>query len=142
MLPLIERGDIRVLSWTGDEITFQDRAIFVPTRTANEKRGMLEHFLAAYRKGARDYHDAFIDQDERPKEGPTAAATIAIIAKYVEQSPDAVRSGIAYIDPQLRVNVADVMRQIAWYKSQNMLKGDVDGEKIIDRRYVVELKEK
>ena len=55
------------------------------------------------------------------------------------QSPDAVRSGIAYIDPQLRVNVADVMRQIAWYKSQNMVKGDVDGQKIIDRRYVVGL---
>jgi hypothetical protein len=26
--------------------------------------------------------------------------------------------GIAYIDPALRVNVADVLRQIAWYKSQ------------------------
>ncbi len=142
MLPLIERGDIKVLSWTGDEIAFQDRAIFVPTRTANEKRPMLEHFLAAYRKGARDYHDAFIGPDERPKDGPSGAATIAIIAKYVGQSPDAVRSGIAYIDPQLRVNVADVMRQIAWYKSQNMVKGDIDGQKIIDRRYVVELPEK
>ena len=50
-----------------------------------------------------------------------------------------MRAGIAYIDPQLRVNVADVKRQIAWYKAQGMLKGDVDSSTIIDQRYVVPL---
>ena len=77
--------------------------------------------------------------DERPHDGPTAAATVALIAKYVEQSPAQVRAGIAYIDPQLRVNVADVLRQIGWYTAQGMLKSDVDGSQIIDRRYVVPL---
>ena len=139
MLPLIDQGDLVTLSWVGDEIAFQDRAIFIATKTADERRTMLEHFLAAYRKGARDYHDAFTGPDERPKDGPKAAETIAIIAKYVEQSPQSVRSGIAYIDPQLRVNIADVMRQIDWYKSQGMVKADVDGRKIIDERYVVPL---
>jgi hypothetical protein len=37
-----------------------------------------------------------------------------------------------FIDPALRVNVADVLRQIAWYKSQGMPKADVDGNQIID----------
>jgi NitT/TauT family transport system substrate-binding protein len=138
-VPLIEKGDIKVLSWVGDEMAFQDRAIFTATKTANERGDMLRRFLRAYAKGAKDFHDAFTGPDERPQDGPTAAATIALIAKWVEQSPEQVRGGIAYIDPALRVNVADVLRQIAWYKSQGMLKADVDGNQIIDKRYVVPL---
>jgi NitT/TauT family transport system substrate-binding protein len=138
-VPLIDKGDVHVLGWVGDEIPFQDRAIFVTTKTANERGDMLQRFLRAYRKGAQDFHDAFTGPDERPKDGPTAGATIDLIAKWVEQSPEQVRGGIAYIDPELRVNVADVLRQIAWYKSQGMLKADVDGNQIIDKRYVVPL---
>ena len=138
-VPLIDKGDVRVLGWVGDEMPFQDRAIFVTTRTANEHQDMLRRFLRAYRKGARDFHDAFTGPDERPKDGPTAAAMIDLIAKWVEQSPAQVRGGIAYIDPELRVNVADVLRQIAWYKTQGMLKADVDGNQIIDKRYVLPL---
>lgn len=139
LIPLIDKGDIHVLSWVGDEMAFQDRAIFVATKTADQRHDMLERFLRAYRRGAQDYHDAFIGPDGRPKDGPTAAATVALIAKYVQQSPEQVRAGIAFIDPQLRVNVADVLRQIAWYKAQGMLKPDVDGNKILDQRYVVPL---
>jgi NitT/TauT family transport system substrate-binding protein len=138
-VPLIEKGDIKVLSWVGDEMAFQDRAIFTATKTANERGDMLERFLRAYRKGAKDFHDAFTGPDERPKDGPTAAATIALIAKWVGQSPEQVRGGIAYIDPELRVNVADVLRQIAWYKAQGMLKPEIDGNQVIDKRYVVPL---
>jgi len=138
-VPLIDKGDIEVLGWVGDEMPFQDRAIFVATRTANERGDMLQRFLRAYRKGAKDFHDAFTGADERPKDGPTATATVDLVAKWVEQSPAQVRGGIAYIDPELRVNVVDVLRQIAWYKSQGMLKADVDGNQIIDKRYVVPL---
>ena len=123
----------------GDEIAFQDRAIFVATRTANERRDTIERFFRAFRKGAQDYHDAFIGPDERPKDGPAAAETIAIIGKYVSQPPEAVKLGIAYVDPSLRVNVADLMRQIAWYKAQGMVKAEADGETIVDKRYVVPL---
>lgn len=34
---------------------------------------------------------------------------------------------------------SDISRQIAWYKAHGMLKADVDGSAIIDRRYVVPL---
>jgi NitT/TauT family transport system substrate-binding protein len=139
MMPVIDRGDLRVLAWVGEELPFQDRALFVATKTATERRDLLERFFRAFRKGAQDYHDAFIGPDERPKDGPTAPATIAIIAKYVGQPPQAVKLGIAYIDPTLRVNVADVLRQIAWYKAQGMVKPEVDGDAILDKRYVVPL---
>jgi len=139
MMPAIDRGDLRVLAWVGEELPFQDRAIFVATKTADQRHDMIERFFRAFRQGAQDYHDAFIGPDERPRDGPFAPETIAVIAKYVGQPPEAVKLGIAYIDPSLRVDVDDVMRQIAWYKSQGMVKPEVDGAAIIDRRYVVAL---
>ena len=139
MMPVIDRGDLKLLAWVGDEIPFQDRAIFVATKTADERRDVIERFFRAFRRGAQDYHDAFIGPDERPRGGPTAAETIDIIGKYVGQPPEAVKLGIAYIDPTLRVDVADVMRQIAWYKAKGMVKPDVDGSAIIDQRYVTPL---
>jgi hypothetical protein len=44
---------------------------------------------------------------------------------------------VPYIDRQIRVDVGDVMHQISWFKSQGMLKSSVDGETIVDKRYVV-----
>ena len=41
-----------------------------------------------------------------------------------------------------RVEAANVMDQIAWYKSQGMVKPEVDGAKIIDMRYAVALPRK
>ncbi len=52
-----------------------------------------------------------------------------------------MKLGIAYVEPMLRLNVADVLRQIAWYKTQGMVKPEVDGATFIDKRYVVPLAE-
>jgi NitT/TauT family transport system substrate-binding protein len=142
MMPAIEHGDLRLLGWVGDELAFQDRAIFATTKTTNDRRPMIERFFRAYRNAAVLYHDAFIGPDERPKDGPTAPEMLAIISKYVGQPIDAVKLGIAYIDPSLRVNVADILRQIDWYKGQGMVKSEVDDATIIDKRYVVALPEK
>ena len=138
MVPAISRGDFKVLGWVSDEFPFQDRAIFVSTKTADD-RDKVERFLRAFRKGAQDYHDAFIGPDERPKDGPTAQAMIDLIAQHVGQKPEAVRLGLAYVDPTFRVDVKSVERQVAWYKSQGMVKPDVDADAIIDKRYVVPL---
>jgi len=46
---------------------------------------------------------------------------------------------IPYSDPENRLDVADVLRQVAWYKSQGAVKGEVTGEAMIDRRYATAL---
>jgi hypothetical protein len=53
-----------------------------------------------------------------------------------------VRRAVPYINCQARVDVGDVMHQIAWFKSQDMLKESVDGEAIVDKRYVVPMPKK
>jgi hypothetical protein len=39
----------------------------------------------------------------------------------------------------MRSNVKDVLYQIAWYRDQGMVNGDVDSDQVIDKRSVVSL---
>ena len=142
-LPLIERGDAKVLGWIGDE-TGIDQAylLFTGTKTADERHDTVEHVLRAVRKAARDYHAAFTDSSGQRKDGPTAPAILAIIAKYLSQPVERVKQGLPYFDRDLRVDAKDVQHQIAWYKSQGLLKGDMTADSLIDKRYAVPMPEK
>jgi NitT/TauT family transport system substrate-binding protein len=138
LVPLIEQGKVKLLGWVGDETPWQLGGVFTAAKTANN-RSLVERFLRGFRKGVRDYHDAFITADGKRKDGPTSSAVLAILAKNFDQPREKIASEISYFDPEAGLDVKDVLRQVAWYKAQGMLKPTVDGEAIIDRRYVVPL---
>ncbi|HUK61068.1 MAG TPA: ABC transporter substrate-binding protein [Stellaceae bacterium] len=135
-LKLSDAGKAHILAWVGDETPWQNTLLLAATTTANDKRALVERFLRAYKKGARDYYDAFTGPDGKRKDGPTAAATLALIAKHLGQPAEQLKDGISYDDPDARLDVQDVLRQIAWFKAQNMLPADADGKAMIDMRYV------
>jgi NitT/TauT family transport system substrate-binding protein len=137
--PMVQRGDAKLLGIVGDETPWQMGAVFTATKTANERHETVERFLSAYRHGAREYHDAFTGPDGKRKDGPTAPAVAALIAKHIDQSIEDVESSITFVDPELRLDVKDVLHQIAWYKAQGMIKGPVDGDELIDKHYVIPL---
>jgi NitT/TauT family transport system substrate-binding protein len=139
MAALIARGDIKRLAWVGDVAPWQFGLVVAATKTAIERRDTVDRFLAAYRKGARDYHDAVTGADGQRKDGPEADAIIAIVAKYTKQSAAEVKPGIPYIDADARLDVTDVMRQVAFYKSQGLVKTEADGAAMIDTRSVIPL---
>lgn len=138
-VPAVGRGDVHLLGWTGSEISYQAGGLYVSAKTADTRRPMVEAFLRAFRKGAQDYHDAFTGPDETRQDQPTADAMAAIIAQNTGQSIDDVKRTVSYDDPQARLNVQDVLRQAEWYKSQGMVKPDIDGHRAIDSRYVIPL---
>ena len=142
VIPAIQRGDVKFISWTSDEVQWQTGSVFTSTKTADGRRDTVERFLRAFRKGARDYHDAFTGPDGKRKDGPTAPEILAIIAKYIEQPVEQVRPGIAYIDAEARLDLRDTAHQIDWYRSQGMLKGPVSLDQVIDKRYVIPLPER
>ena len=137
IVPAVEHGAFKVLGWIGDEAPWQSSAVIVSTATANAKAGLINHFLAAYRKAGREYHDAFAAADGTRRDGPNAAEVLAIFSKYTGQSEAQLRLGISYVDPEARIDFADVRRQIAWFKSQGMLKPEVEANQILDTRYAV-----
>jgi NitT/TauT family transport system substrate-binding protein len=131
-----EKGEARLLGWTGDAIEWQVGGIFTTAFNADDRPDLVKRFLKAYRRGARDYYAAFSGPDGARADGPGTDAALAIIAKYTGEAPQHLRQGIAYVDPEARIDRADVLRQIAWYRAQHLLKGDIDGAAIVDERYV------
>jgi NitT/TauT family transport system substrate-binding protein len=140
--PSIRRGDVKLMGFVGDETPWQTQAVFTTTRIANDKRDMVERFLRAYRKGAREMHDAFTGPDGRRLDGPAAAEILAIITKYSGQTAEQAKEGVPYVDAEGRLDMKDVRHQIAWYKSQNMVKGEIDADAVVDGRYAVPLPER
>jgi len=138
-IPIIDRGEVKLLGWTGDETPWQLGACFVGTKTATARADMVEHFLRAYRKGAREYHDAFTGPGEKRVDGAEADAVAAVIAKYTGLSPAQVKTGIVYVDGEARLDVKDVAHQIDWYRSQGLIKAPVDMDSFIDKRFVLPL---
>ena len=43
------------------------------------------------------------------------------------------------MDAEARLDEPDVLRQVAWYRAQGMVKDDFDAASIIDKRYAVPL---
>src|SRR5579885_1568145 len=62
-IPNIESGKVKLIGWAGDEIPWQLAVAFTATANADNRRDTVERFLRAYRRGARDYYDAFTGPD-------------------------------------------------------------------------------
>jgi NitT/TauT family transport system substrate-binding protein len=140
VMALVSKGDAHLLGWVGDEFPgMQGNGVFTPTKGMDERAADLRCFLKVYVESTHEFYDAFVGPGEVRRDGPNAAADIAIIAKYTGAPPETVKQAIPYFDRDERVNVKDVLRQIAWYKSQGLLKPELDGNSIFDRRYIAEL---
>jgi NitT/TauT family transport system substrate-binding protein len=137
--PVIERGDAKLLAYVGDETPWQAGIVYTTRKTADERRGTVEKVLRALKNAMRDYHDAFTDPDERRKDGPTAPEILAILSKQLGQPPAQVARAIAYVDRDGRVDVKDLNHQVAFLRAQGLIKGAVDLDAIVDKRYVVPL---
>lgn len=138
LMPDVQRGQTRLLGFVGDETPWQLSSMFVTTKLA-ENKDLIERFLRAYRQGAHDYINAFVGADGKRGDGPTTAAVLDTIGKYIGQTPEQMKPAIGYIDPDAKLDTADLQRQVDWYVAQGMLKTRVDVGSVIDKRYVVPL---
>ena len=139
-LPLIAKNEVKVLSWVGDDVPGNTgSAAFTGTKTANERGDLVKRFLVAYRKGMKDFHDAFTDADGKRKDQASAPAMLALLGKFTGLAVDAIDKATPYVDPQGRIDIKDIRSQIAWYTSQGLIKGEVKADDIIDSRYAVAL---
>ena len=142
LAPLVEHGTVKVAAWTGEETPYQVTVLFASSRTADRKADLLNRYLRAYRKGAHDYADAFVGEDGKRADGPGSAEISALIARYTGLSPAQVAASIAYVDPEARLDMRDIRHQVQWFKSQGLIKDNVDADAIIDKRFALALPER
>ncbi len=134
----IQRGDFHLLSWAGDVAPIPaGNATFTSTKEANEHGDTVKRFLIAYAHGTHDFAEAFMTPDGKRQDGPTAPAILEIMANFTSVPATEIVKAIPYVDPGGRIDETSIADQIAWYKSQNLLKANVTPGDIIDRRYAL-----
>jgi len=130
----------KIIGWVHQETPWQLGALFAGNRVIEQRRVMVEKFVAAYLKACADYGEAFLQRDSSGKRvfGDKAEALIPIIQKYVEPKPsaDQVKASASYIDPQGRLLVRNIYEQVAWYQAQGMVARDADAAKMLDLSFV------
>ena len=63
-------------------------------------------------------------------------ALLAIISRYTNQPPETVAKTLSYVDPDAKLDVVNVAKQIAWYQSQNFVDKGFGLDQVVDRRFV------
>lgn len=130
-------SDGKILGWVGDETPWQLGALFTSPKMIADRRGVVDKFIRAYRKGAYDYHVAFNARDKGQEiRGPGYDEAIAILSKALEQPPERVKVGLPYVDPEARLNVGDVYNQVAFWQGQGLVDRNVDAKAILDLSFV------
>ena len=138
--PLVSLGDAPLVP---KQLYAGLRDVLPGLTLAETRRAVVEKFVQAYRRGAADYAAALLRTDRSSKrisdiKSKEAATTIARYV-YPDRGTDtaaAVELGAYYIDPQARLDVADVARQIAWHKSQGLIDKAVEARTVVDASFV------
>jgi NitT/TauT family transport system substrate-binding protein len=132
-----QAGALHLLGWVGD---LADRAmasaVVASTAFIDHNPDALRRFLSAYRKGLRDFHDAFADADQS-RQSASAPEILAIMAQFTGVPAERLAEAVPFADAEGRISMADVARQIAWLRTHDRLKTPVDAEKIVDKRFAL-----
>lgn len=142
--PLVAAGEAKLIGRVSDVAEYQFGGLFTNTKTITSKRATVEKFVRAYQKGAADYAKDFLAKDAAGAiaYGPDSDADAVLIGKHVypsdppEQAAPKVKASAFYVDPQARLDVADIADQVAWLKSQGLADASVDPKAILDLSFV------
>jgi NitT/TauT family transport system substrate-binding protein len=141
---MIDNGDAKQIARYSDIDEYQFGGLFTTPKTIAARRPMLEKFVRAYQKGAGDYFAALLkrDSDGRRVFDGASAEVAGMIAKYLypseppQKAATLVEASAFYVDPQARLDIADILKQIAWYKAQGLVAGEVDARGSLDLSFV------
>ena len=104
---------------------------------AKNHRDVAVRFMRAYVKAARFYYEALANGHLA---GPNAAEVIAILTEATNIKDPAVYRSItpSAINPDGRLNVASMRKDLQFYKEQGMIEGKVEVEDVIDTSFIDE----
>ncbi|MFZ5782301.1 MAG: ABC transporter substrate-binding protein [Pseudomonadota bacterium] len=130
-------GSGKPIAYVGDEVPWQLGAVFTSPKTIAERRPLVEKFLVGYRRGAAAYHEAFGKRvDGKLVPGPNYDEMIGILSKVLKQPPERVALGLPFIDPEGRLDVGDIYKQVAFWQSTGQVSRDADPKSFIDLSFI------
>ncbi len=135
---LLTASQGKLVGWVSELDEAQLGALFVSATTISARRATVEKFLRAYRRGAAEYAAALMRLDKYSKRvnDAKALAAAASIARYVYPGKNdvagVVQAAAYYMDPEARLDTADIERQVEWYKSQGLIDRSVAARDVVD----------
>jgi len=130
-------GSGKPLAFVGDEVPWQLGGVFTSPKTITDRRPLVEKFLTGYRRGAAAYHEAFGKRENgKLIAGPNYDEMIGILSNVLKQSPALVAAGLPFIDPEGRLDVGDIYKQVAFWQSTGQVSRDADPKTFIDLSFI------
>lgn len=141
---LVTAGDAKLLGLYSDLDEYQFGALFASPKAIAGRRPVVQKFVRAYQKGAAEFAGALLrlDASGRRISDARSKEAAAMVAKYVapgqdpQQAAQRVEASTFYVDPQARLDVGDIHKQVAWFKAQGMIDKSVDPAAFIDLGFV------
>ena len=140
---LMGANQAKLVGWYSEVDEQQLGALFVSSKMIQSRRAVVEKFVNAYRRGVADYSAALlrIDRHYKRTSDDKSHEAAMTIARYVY--PDRRENGAAtveiaayFIDPQARLDLPDIERQVAWYKARGLVDKNVDARNVVDQSFV------
>jgi NitT/TauT family transport system substrate-binding protein len=110
-------------------------AVLLYSENFGNKPDVAKKFMRAYLKGVRFYNGAL--KDGRMI-GPNADEVIAILAESTPIKDPAIYKSITPtgMNPDGKVNVQSLAEDLAFYKEQGLITGDIRAEQVVDHSFV------
>jgi NitT/TauT family transport system substrate-binding protein len=132
------QGVGHTIGWSGDETPWQLGAIYTRPSVIEKQRPLLEHYLKAYLRAAREYNVAFnqLDANGQLTKGPGYDELLPQIARLLEQPEKEIAVSFPYVDPRGAINVGDIYNQIAFWQKQGVVGPGIDAKSLVDLSFV------
>jgi NitT/TauT family transport system substrate-binding protein len=130
------KNGFAVLVKADDEIIPNHQiAVLLYSENFGKKPDVANKFMRAYLKGVRFYNGAL--KDGRMI-GPNADEVIAILAESTPIKDPAVYKAITPtgMNPDGKVNVQSLADDLAFYKEQGLITGDIKADQVVDHSFV------
>ena len=128
------RDQAKLVGWYSEIGEQQFGALFAIAKTiASKRRAIVEKFVRAYRRGAADYAP-MVQLDRGGKRVANVAdardrhrhRALCLSGRPLGEAATTVEAGGFSMDPQARLDLADIARQIDWFKEQGLIDKTVE----------------
>ncbi len=137
--PLHRGGAAKIIGWINDYDDYQVTTAFTSAKIAREQPELVERFLAAYGRGIADFDAVMLAQSKDPA---AVEEMTRLIHKYVytsrpyDKAAPSIRAGAMLLQPELRLNLTNVKKQLAWFQSEGLVKPSVSIDVLVDTSFV------
>ena len=141
--PMLQRDEVTLLAYLSDVADYQYGALFASSKVVTTSPDLTRRFVHAYQKGAAAYAAALLRRDGKGDlvTDDQARAAARLLAPYVyptdhsDAAVDNVLASVVFVDPDGRLDPAEIDGQIRWYQEQKLVVAGLQAASFVDTAF-------